>query len=498
MARIDEKTVISIPVRSGVLPQYTDDSAFVTGKGSAAAEGDVYWNTTDKGFRRYDGTAWGRLLSDIVIPGATEAVSGGGDALKNKIAEYEDKILIGKVTINAAAATYNVPEIKNLITADENFFDVAGDTRELAGLMFIDGTTPLYYDAYGLTKAGKGSSNSDTIQIVDGNDGADYVQVSWTNQTNAPDFSDFGSGDKLIVKGSNNVFTELTISSVSGNKIYTTTTPPSLGTKGDSLVMVPNRIISGSGGTTLDVLGNQSRVRLRGFAFEGFDNINVGLADYNPISTETDQLDGGIIKILNCLFKHTGLINYNGLCLIHASSMTGISGNTDVTLDVGNENMVQGKALTRCAAFGMSGADFEVNCDEGGELYVTQSAFTGYGGFDIYKNGNSSIVSSEIFEVSISSAYAGIDVRYGGLAFVNYLTVEEVVNSGNAYGFYAAMGGRICDKDQVTAINCDRGAFANNGGFIAIHPSGFSGNTTDYDPSTSGSVDNNGSLLVRQ
>jgi hypothetical protein len=37
---------------------YANDAAFVTAKGSAAAEGDAYANTTDHSIHYYNGTAW--------------------------------------------------------------------------------------------------------------------------------------------------------------------------------------------------------------------------------------------------------------------------------------------------------------------------------------------------------------------------------------------------------------------------------------------------------
>ena len=48
----------STAFRGGIIPQAVSDAAFVSAKGSAAAEGDCYWNTVDKAFRCFDGTAW--------------------------------------------------------------------------------------------------------------------------------------------------------------------------------------------------------------------------------------------------------------------------------------------------------------------------------------------------------------------------------------------------------------------------------------------------------
>lgn len=46
------------PVQSNSLTTYATDALFVTGKGSAAADGDLYLNTTDKSIHYYYGGKW--------------------------------------------------------------------------------------------------------------------------------------------------------------------------------------------------------------------------------------------------------------------------------------------------------------------------------------------------------------------------------------------------------------------------------------------------------
>lgn len=40
------------------LSSYVDDNAFVTAKGSAAQDGDIYYNTTDNKVRIYENGSW--------------------------------------------------------------------------------------------------------------------------------------------------------------------------------------------------------------------------------------------------------------------------------------------------------------------------------------------------------------------------------------------------------------------------------------------------------
>lgn len=58
----DTAEIFSVKARAGLLPYYADDAAFITAKGSSAAAGDAYINTTVKAIRRYS-TSWETLAT---------------------------------------------------------------------------------------------------------------------------------------------------------------------------------------------------------------------------------------------------------------------------------------------------------------------------------------------------------------------------------------------------------------------------------------------------
>lgn len=52
---------------ANALPTFVDDAAYVTAKGSAAAAGDLYFNTTSNVQRNYDGTAWVNTVLNSLV-----------------------------------------------------------------------------------------------------------------------------------------------------------------------------------------------------------------------------------------------------------------------------------------------------------------------------------------------------------------------------------------------------------------------------------------------
>jgi hypothetical protein len=52
-------------IKAGALAVYANDAAYVSAKGSAAAEGDLYWNSTIDDIKFYTGTEWKRNESEL-------------------------------------------------------------------------------------------------------------------------------------------------------------------------------------------------------------------------------------------------------------------------------------------------------------------------------------------------------------------------------------------------------------------------------------------------
>lgn len=67
---------------SGALVSYADDAAFVTGKGSSAANGDAYYNSTEHAVKSYQNGAWHFLKTAVMASYATVAafVTGKGSS----------------------------------------------------------------------------------------------------------------------------------------------------------------------------------------------------------------------------------------------------------------------------------------------------------------------------------------------------------------------------------------------------------------------------------
>lgn len=75
---------------------YVDDAAFVTAKGSAAAEGDMYWNSTSDQPKYYTGAAW--------IFGVTTA---GTQTIAGAKTFSNDVTITGNLTVNGTTTTFN-------------------------------------------------------------------------------------------------------------------------------------------------------------------------------------------------------------------------------------------------------------------------------------------------------------------------------------------------------------------------------------------------------
>jgi hypothetical protein len=78
--------IVSIGTSSNITSYvtYANDSAFVTGKGSSAANGDTYYNTTTNVVRQYLNGAWANCLADnsVTVKDANLVIQDDGDTTK--------------------------------------------------------------------------------------------------------------------------------------------------------------------------------------------------------------------------------------------------------------------------------------------------------------------------------------------------------------------------------------------------------------------------------
>jgi hypothetical protein len=71
---------------SAGLAKYADDAAFVTAKGSAAASGDMYYNTTSNVVKAHNGSAWQVVIFDAA---GVAAITQGGTGQTSKTAAFD-------------------------------------------------------------------------------------------------------------------------------------------------------------------------------------------------------------------------------------------------------------------------------------------------------------------------------------------------------------------------------------------------------------------------
>ncbi len=106
------------PIQATALKVFANDAAYVTDKGSAAAEGDQYWNSTDDQPKYYTGGAWvqgvttagaqtiggNKTFSNDVIVGGNLTVNGTQTVINSTTMEVDDATITVNKGGNAASA----------------------------------------------------------------------------------------------------------------------------------------------------------------------------------------------------------------------------------------------------------------------------------------------------------------------------------------------------------------------------------------------------------
>jgi hypothetical protein len=131
----------------------------------------------------------------------------------------------------------------------------------------VDNTITWLAEGVPANRAGQtnGGTTSGACQLV--RSGGSNEVLTVTVATSDPDFSAWGSGDKVLVWDTS-ALSELTISSTLNNTITVTTSwPAGIESFGGAFTLLPNRIISQSGGSN-PVTATGSGVKFQGFYFK--------------------------------------------------------------------------------------------------------------------------------------------------------------------------------------------------------------------------------------
>lgn len=247
-------------------------------------------------------------------PGPVVSASSQVDVTYTTLSSAAGKLFTGYkpiVTYEAGSHTIDLSNIIDKIT-------IQGDTRGLAGLSYMHGSTVVST----ATGAGVG-----TITLSSsGNDVT--VACSTTN----PDFSTLLAGDKLLICNTSKVIAEYEIASVSGNTITLTTSAPTINSKAACITIVPNRTIS----TALSI-DHENRITFQGFKFTSVSTIS-GKAEFK-----------------NCVWDNiaTNAILVNGGDVLFTNAENTIVRATDIGLNVLKGGKVDGKINVNKATTGI-------------------------------------------------------------------------------------------------------------------------------------------------
>lgn len=146
-------------IQAGKLSVYASDLDYETAKGSPGAEGDFYWNSTDKTIKVHNGTSWITIQASVVFK--KEIPSGTIDGLNQNFTLSELPVSDKSVAIFVNGnwredAEYSVSG--NTITFAASSTPVAGQTIEawyltegVAPAISLPGTDNVIYHTFSST-----------------------------------------------------------------------------------------------------------------------------------------------------------------------------------------------------------------------------------------------------------------------------------------------------------------------------------------------------------
>ena len=108
-------------ISSGSLVSYADDSAYVTAKGSAAAAGDIYYNSTSGYVRFYDGVS--AQWRNVSLSSAKETITLDGTDISNGYIDLAESVISESISVQPNGGPLQRP------TTDYTLSTVGGVTR---------------------------------------------------------------------------------------------------------------------------------------------------------------------------------------------------------------------------------------------------------------------------------------------------------------------------------------------------------------------------------
>lgn len=132
-------------IAAGKLVVFANDAAYVSSKGSPAEEGDIYWNSTDKVIRVFDGTNWTSIQANFSIANEStkdSTITGLVNSSNVNFALSQSPISADHLLISVNGVRFTQDEyslITNTIT-----FNVAPETgSSVEAFYFYDGSLPI-------------------------------------------------------------------------------------------------------------------------------------------------------------------------------------------------------------------------------------------------------------------------------------------------------------------------------------------------------------------
>lgn len=195
----------------------------------------------------------GPSLVDHVI--TVGGVDDDFSTIQKAIDWYKRFRITGACRIDVDAGTWDEAVVfEDLLIDAGASLTLRGDTRELAGLSYVDGAS---CNQAGLTNGGSGAcglANAvNDITVTGGSGNPDFDADGWD------------SGDTILVFDNAGAITEETIDSVANNVITLTGAAPAVGNDGTAICLLPNRGIRRSSAGRC-VLANE----VRGIVLDGW------------------------------------------------------------------------------------------------------------------------------------------------------------------------------------------------------------------------------------